>query len=78
MVMNIKDFKAILKDKILDVLDHRNLDKDVQYFSTVPSTTENLAIFMWRQLQSYFEGDVKLYKIRIWETEKNVVEYKGE
>ena len=48
MVMNISDLKKIIKTNILDVLDHKNIDKQVEYFREGRvSTTENVAIFCW-------------------------------
>ena len=83
MVMNINDFKNIIQFAILDQLDHKDIDKDVPYFleNNIVSTTENLVIFMWNNLQNALKtlsDSVKLHKIRIKETDKNFVTYKGE
>merc|ERR1712106_1116628 len=65
MVVNIADLKIWIKEKVMDVLDHRNIDKEVEYFKNgVVSTTENVAVFCWEQLV-----------VKIWETEKNIVTY---
>ena len=51
MVVNIADLKIWIKEKVLDVLDHRNIHKEVEYFMNgVVSTTENVAVFCWYQL----------------------------
>ena len=52
----------------------------MEYFreKNLVSTTENLAIFIWQQLISHFSSDVKLFEIKIYETEKNIVLYRGE
>ena len=76
MVMNITDLKALM-GVVLDKVDHRNLDKDVPYFADKPSTAENLAVFWWEELVGRLPGGVRLNKIKIWETEKNVASYKG-
>uniref|UniRef100_A0A3B4A0X7 6-pyruvoyl tetrahydrobiopterin synthase n=1 Tax=Periophthalmus magnuspinnatus TaxID=409849 RepID=A0A3B4A0X7_9GOBI len=64
-------------DVIMTPLDHKNLDKDVPYFSTVVSTTENLAVYIWdHMVREVPEG--LLYEIKIHETDKNIVVYRGE
>ncbi|XP_037610494.1 6-pyruvoyl tetrahydrobiopterin synthase isoform X2 [Sebastes umbrosus] len=65
------------KDVIMTPLDHKNLDKDVPYFSTVVSTTENLAVYIWDNMVKVLPPDL-LYEIKIHETDKNVVVYRGE
>ena len=78
MVMNISDLKKIIKTNIMDELDHKNIDKQVDYFmSGVVSTTENVAIFCWDAIESFIPQPVRLYSIKIWETEKNIVTYFG-
>jgi len=77
MVMNLTDLKEVIKRKVLDIVDHRNLDLDVKYFleGRIPSTTENLAIFIWKELQIDL-GNL-LFEVRIHETENNIVFYRG-
>ena len=79
MVINISDLKVIIKDRIMAELDHKNIDKEVAYFSesALVSTTENLAVFCWKQLVDNIPGPSILHQIKIWETEKNIVTYTG-
>ncbi|CAM9318918.1 unnamed protein product [Lampetra fluviatilis] len=51
MVMNIVDLKEAMQEAIMNPMDHKNLDKDVPYFKDVPSTTENVAVFVWENLR---------------------------
>ncbi|XP_044312337.1 uncharacterized protein LOC123036886 isoform X1 [Varanus komodoensis] len=77
MVINLADLKDHLEEAIMQPLDHKNLDKDVPYFADVVSTTENVAVFIWGNLLKHLpEGS--LYKVKIYETDKNSVVYKGE
>ena len=78
MVMNITDLKKIIDVSVMKPLDHKNLDKDVPYFHQVVSTTENVAVFIWLQIKDELPPNVQLDQVKIWETEKNIVEYKGE
>jgi len=78
MVMNISDLKVHMDVCIMKVLDHKNLDKDVPHFQNTVSTTENLAIFIWDSLLKVLPNPRLLHKVKIYETEKNIVEYQGE
>ncbi|GFT60932.1 6-pyruvoyl tetrahydrobiopterin synthase [Nephila pilipes] len=77
MVMNITDLKKILQETVMELLDHKHLDKDVPYFKETVSTTENLSVFIWNQL-SHSLPPGKLHCVKIHETDKNVVEFFGE
>uniref|UniRef100_A0A1I7UEN8 6-pyruvoyltetrahydropterin synthase n=1 Tax=Caenorhabditis tropicalis TaxID=1561998 RepID=A0A1I7UEN8_9PELO len=62
---------------VLDTVDHRNLDKDVEFFKTTVSTSENVAIYMFEKLKSVMSNPSVLYKVTIEETPKNIFTYKG-
>uniref|UniRef100_A0A2R8ML94 6-pyruvoyl tetrahydrobiopterin synthase n=1 Tax=Callithrix jacchus TaxID=9483 RepID=A0A2R8ML94_CALJA len=51
MVMNLTDLKKHMEEAIMQPLDHKNLDLDVPYFADVVSTTENVAVYIWDNLQ---------------------------
>ena len=78
MVMNMSDLKSNIQS-VLDLVDHKNLDLDVDFFRTrgIVSTTENLSIFIWHELSQRIPHNL-LHEIKLWETEKNVVVYRGE
>ncbi|XP_015273506.1 PREDICTED: 6-pyruvoyl tetrahydrobiopterin synthase-like [Gekko japonicus] len=77
MVINLTDLKDYMQEAIMEPLDHKNLDKDVPYFADVVSTTENVAVFIWENLQKRLPKGT-LYKVKVYETDKNIVVYKGE
>ncbi|XP_066583746.1 6-pyruvoyl tetrahydrobiopterin synthase [Prorops nasuta] len=77
MVMNISDLKLYMS-KVLDQLDHKNLDKDVPYFMNIISTTENLAVYIYDELKKQMNKPWLLYEVKIKETDKNSVFYRGE
>ncbi|XP_054613235.1 6-pyruvoyl tetrahydrobiopterin synthase [Dunckerocampus dactyliophorus] len=77
MVMNLTDLKRSIEEVIMNPLDHKNLDKDVPYFASVASTTENLAVYIWDNMAKALAPN-KLYEIKIHETDKNIVIYRGE
>ncbi|KAM9989551.1 hypothetical protein ACTFIY_005604 [Dictyostelium cf. discoideum] len=76
MFMNITELKEILKEKVMDKLDHKNLENDVPELKGIVTTTENLSIFIWDQLFPSLKDF--LYEVKILETENNFVVYRGE
>ena len=76
-VIDLKHLKYLLEEKIKKVLDHKNLDCDVEYFKNTVQSAENIAIFIWEQLEKNLPQDASLYRIRLHETNNNMVEYFG-
>jgi 6-pyruvoyltetrahydropterin/6-carboxytetrahydropterin synthase len=77
MVIDLKKLKDILRERVIDRVDHRNLNEDVDFLRGVIPTAENLARCFWRELApAVAEG--KLVEIVLEETEKNSVIYRGE
>lgn len=78
-VMNAKELSEIIKTKVCEKLDHKNLNLDVPDIispNTLPST-ENLAIIIWNILEPLIT-EAKLHSIKLTETENIFVEYFGE
>jgi 6-pyruvoyltetrahydropterin/6-carboxytetrahydropterin synthase len=78
MVMNISDLKAYMKKILMDQLDHKNLDVDVPYFKNIVSTTENVAIYVFNEIKKLLPKPELLYEVKIYETDNNIVIYRGE
>lgn len=79
MIMNLTDLKRHMERTIMKELDHRNLDLDVEHFRAHPSTTENVAIYIWGRLKQEMGHTAELlHSIKIYETENNIVVYKGQ
>ncbi|KAJ1906657.1 hypothetical protein IWQ60_012026, partial [Tieghemiomyces parasiticus] len=76
MVMNLTELKECIAACITEPLDHKNLDRDVAYFSERPSTIENIAVFIWDSVDQHL-GSGWLHRIRLHETDQNYVEYFG-
>ncbi|XP_074651776.1 6-pyruvoyl tetrahydrobiopterin synthase-like [Tubulanus polymorphus] len=77
MVMNLTDLKAVIQKKIMDILDHKNVDKDVPYFAEKVSSVENIAVFIWKNLADHLPRGY-LHEIKLHETDKNIAVYRGE
>lgn len=76
-VMNLSDLKRILETKILDKVDHRNLNVEVDFMQGIMPSTENLAVAVWKELEEEVPPGT-LHAVRIQETENNSAEYFGE
>ncbi len=77
-VMNINVLKQIILDVIIDKIDHRNINTEVEFMKDKIATTENLAISIWNELSPHIEKQgAGLYCVKIQETENNSIEYYG-
>jgi len=61
--------------RVLDMLDHKHIDREVPAFAAQTSTAENLVVYMWGELAPRLEGQLR--HLKLWETNKNVFEYGG-
>jgi len=77
-VANLSDISKILKEKVLNLVDHKNLNIDVQFMEGKLTSTENLAISIWDQIKSEIDKlNCELHCVKLQETENNSVEYFG-
>lgn len=78
MVMNLKTLKDLLEDEIVERVDHKNLNVDVDFMRGVIPTAENMIIAFWEILQGKLPAGCQLFEIRLWETDNNIAYYRGE
>lgn len=82
MVINLSVVNEILQEYIVKKLDHKNLDYDVPELAETITSTENLAVFVWNTIMKNIlekgENTSILYEVKIKETDKNSVIYRGE
>lgn len=77
-VVNLSEVSTILKKHVLDKVDHKNLNLDVDFMQGKLCSTEILAMEIWKQIESPISAlGCKLHCVKIQETEKNYVEYFG-
>ena len=77
-VFDVKKLSNIIKDHVIEKIDHRNLNIDVPFMQGKMCSTENLAIAIWNELSPHLPADVKLHCIKLYETPRIYVEYFGE
>jgi len=77
-VMNLKELSALIKEQVIDVIDHKNLNLDVPFMQGVLASTENLILAIWDILYAPIQQlGGELVKLKLVETENNFVEYYG-
>ncbi len=76
-VFDVKKLGEIIRDKVLEKIDHRNLNEDVDFMKGIMCSTENLAIGIWNELKKNLPETVQLHSIKLYETPKIYVEYYG-
>lgn len=76
-VVDLGAVKEILHERVLDKVDHKNLNLEVEFMDGVIPSTENFAVAIWNQLEGALPSG-RLHSIRLYETPRNFVEYRGE
>jgi 6-pyruvoyltetrahydropterin/6-carboxytetrahydropterin synthase len=77
MIIHLSDLDAIVRDRVIRELDHRNLDEDVAEFRTAASTVEMLTRYVWKRLEGAVPG-AELHRVRIWEDPESFADYYGD
>ena len=73
-VVDLKILSDLMKAEIVDRFDHRNLNVDCPEFKGINPTAENIAIIIYNILRGKIDTALDL-KVRLYETERNFVEY---
>ncbi len=80
-VIDLKKLSDLIRQEVIEKVDHKNLNLDVDFMSGKMASTENLAIELWNILMPKISGISKfgrLHSIRLYETPRNYVDYFGE
>lgn len=76
--MDLKVLSDILKEYVIEKLDHKNLNMDVDFMTNVRTSTENLIIAIWEEIEGPINATgCKLHGLKLYETENNMAEYFG-
>ena len=76
-VLDLAVLKRVLEERITDVVDHANLNLDVDFLQGVLPSTENLAVAFWHRIADHVPAG-RLHRVRLYETERNFVDYHGD
>jgi 6-pyruvoyltetrahydropterin/6-carboxytetrahydropterin synthase len=76
-LIDLKLLKEIILKNIIDKVDHKNLNTETDFMSGIIPTAENITAAIWKQLVDKIPGG-NLYSVKLYETENNYFEYRGE
>jgi 6-pyruvoyltetrahydropterin/6-carboxytetrahydropterin synthase len=80
-VVDLKKLSTLIRNEVIEKLDHKNLNVDVDFMKDKMASTENLAKEIWKILEPKMASITrygKLYRVRLYETPRNFVEYFGD
>jgi len=78
-VIDLKVLSKIIKEQIIEELDHKNINLDVPWLAGKMASTEIMAMEIWKRLSPFLiEAGCQLHSIKLYETENNFVEFLGE
>ena len=77
-IYDVKKLSQLIREHVIEKIDHRNLNLDVEMMKGKMCSTENLAVAIWHELRSHLPAEVSLHSIKLYETPRIYVEYFGE
>lgn len=78
-VMNLKTLSQIVRERVIDKLDHKNLNLDVDFLEGKITSAENIAVGIWNEIEKDIQQhNCELHCVKVIETENNSVEYYGD
>jgi 6-pyruvoyltetrahydropterin/6-carboxytetrahydropterin synthase len=78
-VIDLKILSGIINEKVIEIVDHKNINLEVPFMKGKLASTENLAIGIWNELKEDIQKqNAMLHCVRLEETENNIAEYFGE
>jgi 6-pyruvoyltetrahydropterin/6-carboxytetrahydropterin synthase len=77
MLIDAKKLSGIIRERVIEGLDHKNLNLDVPYLKDKLCSAENLTVAIWQQLEPHLPAGVQLHCIKLNETPRIYVEYFG-
>ena len=72
-ITSLEEFEATVKERVIDRLDHKHLNHDIEYFAGINPTVENIAASVFEWLDGCF-GEATLERVRVYETPKTWAE----
>ncbi len=76
-LFDAKKLSNLIKENILEKVDHKNLNIEVEFLKDKICSTENLAIGIWDELEKIMPSSVNLHSVKLYETPRIFVEYFG-
>lgn len=77
-IFDAKKLALVIQERVVEKLDHKNLNVDVDFMRGQLCSIENLIVGIWKELEPGLPTQVKLHSLKLVETAKIYVEYYGE
>jgi 6-pyruvoyltetrahydropterin/6-carboxytetrahydropterin synthase len=77
-IYDVKKLSILINTAVIEKLDHKNLNLDVDFMKGKMCSTENLVLAIWHELELNLPSGVHLHGIQLYETPRIYVEYYGE
>ncbi len=78
MIISLSELDALVQREVLEHLDHRFLNEEVAEFQRTIPTTEHLVQFIYERLAPHLSGHARLYRVRLYETQRSYFEVVSE
>lgn len=72
-VIDLNILKQIIRTEIIELLDHKNLNLDIDAFKDLNPTVENIAVFIFKTIKNKLPSEYQL-SVKLYETENNIAE----
>ena len=77
-IVDLQKLNKIVNEKVIDIFDHSQIEKDIPWFKNKQPSTENMVIFIWDQLSEKIPSNAKLHCVKLRETPTIFSEYYGD
>ncbi len=76
-VFDLSKLKSLMQAEVVEHVDHKHLNEDVAFLSGINPTAENLAVCFWQRLEDHLPAGL-LHAVRVYESDNNFAEYRGD
>ena len=76
-IIDLQKLNKVVKEKVLSIFDHSQIEKDIPWFKSKQPSTENMVVFIWEELLNKIPSNAKLHCVKLRETPTIFSEYYG-
>ena len=67
-IVNLQKLNNIVQENVISIMDHSQIEKDIDWFENRQPSTENMVVFIWERLVDKIPSPAKLHSIKLQET----------
>ena len=67
-IVNLQKLNNIVQENVISIMDHSQIEKDIDWFENLQPSTENMVVFIWERLAGKIPSPAKLHSIKLQET----------